>query len=95
MSGSGGVVFKPAEGWSISGNVNYTQRPPETAELFSDGPHLATEAFEIGDSSLDTETAIGLEFIVRRTKGPVTGHISAFFTHFDDYIFLADTGNHS
>ena len=92
VSASTGVVFKLADGWSIGGNLNYTEREPDTAELFSDGPHLATGAFEIGDSSLDNEVAYGIEAILRRTKGAFTGAFSAFYTYFDDYIFLADTG---
>ena len=91
-SASGGVVFRLADGWSIGGNLNYTEREPETAELFSDGPHLATGAFEIGDQSLDKEVAYGVEAILRRTEGVLTGAFSAFYTHFDDFIFLADTG---
>ena len=93
VSANGGVAFKPSEQWSIGFNLNYTEREPETAELFSDGPHLATGAFEIGDPSLDKETAYGVEAVLRRTEGPVTGAFSAFYTHFDDFIFLADTGN--
>ena len=92
VSASGGVVFRPAQGWSISGNVNYTERQPETFELYSDGPHPATGDYEVGDSTLGKESAIGLEMILRRTKGSVTGQLSAFYTHFDDYIYLADTG---
>ena len=92
-SASGGIAFKPAEDWSVSFNINYTEREPESAELFSDGPHLATGAFEIGDPTLDKEIAYGFEAILRRTQGPVTGSVSAFYTHFDDFIFLADTGN--
>lgn len=92
VSASGGVVFRLADGWSIGGNLNYTEREPETAELFSDGPHLATGAFEIGDPSLDKEIAYGTEVILRRTEGALTGAFSAFYTRFDDFIFLADTG---
>ena len=92
VSASGGIAFKLAEGWSVSGNLNYTEREPETAELFSDGPHLATGAFEIGDPSLDKEIAYGAEAILRRTQGAFTGAFSVFYTRFDDYIFLADTG---
>ena len=91
-SASGGVAFKPSENWSLGFNLNYTEREPETAELFSDGPHLATSAFEIGDPSLDKEIAYGIEAVLRRTQGALTGAFSAFYTHFDDYIFLADTG---
>ena len=93
VSASGGVAFKPLEKWSIGLNLNYTEREPETAELFSDGPHLATGAFEIGNPSLDKEVAYGIEAVLRRTEGPFTGAFSAFYTHFDDFVFLADTGN--
>lgn len=93
ISASGGIAFKPVEKWSIGLNLNYTEREPETAELFSDGPHLATGAFEIGDPSLDKEIAYGVEAVLRRTEGPLTGAFSAFYTHFDNFIFLADTGN--
>ncbi len=91
-SASTGVVFKFAEGWSLGGNLNYTEREPETAELFSDGPHLSTSAFEIGDPALDKEIAYGVEAILRRTEGDLTGAFSAFYTHFADFIFLFDTG---
>lgn len=91
-STSTGIVFKPAQGWSISGNFNYTEREPETAELFSDGPHLATGAFELGNPSLDKEIAYGFEAILRRTESAVTGELAAFYTDFDNYVFLADTG---
>lgn len=93
ISASGGVVWKLNEGWLLSGNVNYTERQPETSELFSDGPHLATEAFEVGDPSLDEESAVGVEVILRRNEGPVTGQFTGFYTTFDNFIFLDDTGN--
>ena len=90
-SASTGLAFKPTEDWSVGFNLNYTEREPETAELFSDGPHLATGAFEIGDSSMDKETAYGAEAVLRRIQGAVIGELSVFYTYFDDYIFLADT----
>ena len=74
-------------GWSFSGNLSYSERVPETSELYSNGPHHGSETFDVGDPSLDTETAIGLEFILRRTLGNVTGQISAFRTQFDGYVY--------
>ena len=35
----------------------------------------------------DKETATGIEIILRKTMGKVTGQVSAFHTKFDDYIF--------
>ena len=76
--------------WNISGNLSYSERAPDTAELYSDGAHHATESFEIGNPNLDTESAVGVEIIVRKTVGKVTGQFSAFHTKYNDYIFLED-----
>ena len=42
-------------------NGSRAERAPSAEELFSDGPHIATQAFEIGDVNLDSESAWGLE----------------------------------
>ena len=92
FSASGGVSHDLSETWNISGNLNYSERAPDTAELYSDGAHHATESYEVGNPNLDTESAVGVELIVRKTFGKVTGQLSAFHTKFDDYIFLKETG---
>jgi iron complex outermembrane receptor protein len=90
FSASGGVSHDLGEIWNISGNLSYSERAPDTAELYSDGAHHATESFEIGNPNLDTESAVGVEIIVRKTVGKVTGQFSAFHTKYNDYIFLED-----
>ena len=92
FSASGGVSHDLSELWNVSGKLNYSERTPDTAELYSDGAHHATEAYEIGNPNLENETAVGVEIIVRKTVGKVTGQFSAFHTKFNDYIFLEDTG---
>ena len=92
FSASGGVSHDLSELWNISGNLNYSERAPDTAELYSDGAHHATESYEIGNGNLDTESAVGVEIIVRKTVGKVTGQFSAFHTKFNDYIFLEESG---
>ena len=88
FSASFGVSHKLNEIWSLSSNLTYSERVPDSSELFAFGPHHATEAFEIGDSSLDKESAVGIEVILRRTMGKFTGQLSAFHTEFDNYVFL-------
>ena len=90
FSASGGVSHDLGEIWNLSGNVNYSERAPDTAELYSDGAHHATESFEIGNPNLDTESAVGVEIIVRKTVGKVTGQFSAFHTKYDNYVFLEE-----
>ena len=68
--------------------LSYSERTPDSAELYSDGAHHATEAYEIGNPNLENETAVGFEIVVRKTVGKVTGQFSAFHTKYNDYIFL-------
>ena len=87
LSVSGGVSRDLAEGWNLSANLTYTERAPETSELYSNGPHHGSETFDVGNPALDIETALGVEIILRRTLGKVTGQFSAFHTRFDNYVF--------
>ena len=93
FSANAGVSHDLSELWNISGNVNYSERTPDSAELYSDGAHHPTEAYEIGNPNLENETAVGVEIIVRKTVGKVTGQFSAFHTKYNDYILLEHTGN--
>ena len=90
FSASGGVSHDLSEIWNISGNLSYSERAPDTSELYSDGAHHATESFEIGNPNLETESAVGVEVIIRKTVGKVTGQFSAFHTKYNNYIFLED-----
>jgi iron complex outermembrane receptor protein len=86
-SGSAGVVFYPAQDWSTALSLSYSERMPTTQELFSNGPHGGTGAWEIGHADLTAEKAVGLDFSVRKRAGFVTGAVSAFANRFDGYIF--------
>jgi iron complex outermembrane receptor protein len=74
-------------------NLSRSERAPTAEELYSDGPHVATQAFEIGDPTFDTESSIGGELFVRaQTRGlQLTGTL--FYNKFDNYIFANETGD--
>jgi iron complex outermembrane receptor protein len=80
------------QGWSTALHLHRTERLPTATELYADGLHAATQAFEIGDPGLEKEVATGLEASVRRTAGRITGAASLFVTSYDDYISLEPTG---
>ena len=69
FSASGGVSHDLNELWNLSGNVNYSERTPDSAELYSDGAHHATEAYEIGNSNLENESAVGVESHHPKNRG--------------------------
>ena len=76
----------------IGGTVFRTERAPTTEELYSNGPHLATDQFERGDITLGLETATGIEAAFRHRED---GHFltaNVFYTDYDDYVFEVATG---
>jgi len=76
----------------LGGTIYRTERAPTTEELFSNGPHLATSQFEVGDINLDKEVATGVEGALRVKYGEARFTVNAFYTDYDDFIFEAETG---
>lgn len=87
-----GVVFGTDANYSIAANLTYTERAPNAEALFAFGPHLATSSYEIGNPNLESETSQGLDILMRKKSGIVTGEISLFMLDFDNYIYEAFTG---
>jgi len=92
LSGALGFVYVGLEGIRMGINGSRVERAPSAEELFSDGPHIATQAFEVGDPNLDTESAWGLEAYARGSIGAGTFSLAVFKQWFSDYIFLEETG---
>lgn len=91
FSGALGIVYQGIEGIRMGINASRVERAPSAEELLSDGPHFATQAFEIGDRDLRIERAWGLEAYARGKIGAGTFGLAAFRQWFDNYIFLAET----
>jgi iron complex outermembrane receptor protein len=77
----------------IGANISRTGRAPAVEELFSNGPHIATQAFEIGDPDLKSERAWNGELYARYDT-PGTAFSATLYTNrFDNFIYEAETGN--
>lgn len=87
FSGALGAVWRVAPEWTLALSATQTRRAPNAQELFADGPHAGTQAYEIGDDDLGTERSTGLEVSLRRRVGDVTGAVSVFTNRFAGYIF--------
>lgn len=87
FSASAGLLWNPAPDYAVSFSLARSVRLPTANELFADGPHVATQQFEIGDPGLENEKSVGLDIALRRTAGPVTGTAGFFANWFSDYIF--------
>lgn len=92
VSVSGGVGVTPAEGVFLGVTGFRTERAPSVEELFSDGPHLATGSFEVGDPDLGIETARGVEATAKFDTDRFSIAVNGFYTSYKDFIFEAETG---
>jgi iron complex outermembrane receptor protein len=92
VSASAGIIYTPVEGYAVALNAAFTQRAPTYQELFANGPHVATNASELGDSNLPVEKAFSLGLSLRKKTGRVTGAVSVFYNDFPDFIGQFATG---
>ncbi len=90
LSLSAGINFMLAEHFHLRVNAQRAQRAPAAEELFAFGPHLATLAFERGNTVLDAETANNFDVSFGLDQGRWTWEAGAFYNRINDYIFLQE-----
>ncbi len=91
FSVAAGAAFKLSPTWRLTGNAALTQRAPKDYELFANGPHLATHAWEQGNSGLGLEKAKSLDLGLDWKAGPHRMTVTAFASQFANYIGLMGT----
>ena len=92
FSQSAGAVWDFMPDYALALSVAHTERAPTGQELFANGPHVATGAFEVGDAELGIERSLGTDLTLRKKEGRVRGFIGGFYNRFWDYISLNPTG---
>jgi iron complex outermembrane receptor protein len=93
FSGALGLAWNVAPDVRIGLNGSRAARAPSAEELFANGPHIATQQFEIGDPDLEMETAWGLEAYARAVVGGADLGLSVYQSWFDDFVYLQATGD--
>jgi iron complex outermembrane receptor protein len=93
FSGSLGASYNFAGNWRIGVNVSRTERAPAAEELFANGPHGGTEAFEVGNPGFKTERAWSAEAILRGSGENYSFEASAFHSWFSNFIYQSRTGD--
>lgn len=87
FSGSAGLTWRGANGWGAGLAVARSVKLPNAEELFSNGSHIATSSFEVGDVNLTKEKSLGVDLTLRRSGERARGEASVFYNRFDDFIF--------
>lgn len=89
LSGS----WKFNDHWRLSANLDHAARAPAEEELFADGPHIATLAYEIGGGpDMKKEAANQIELGLHYDGAAVDAKVSAYHNRYDNFIYLIDTG---
>ena len=69
-----------------------TFRTPGIEELFSDGPHLASYSYEIGNAELGSEDGFGTEAFLRYSAKRVKLNFTVFRNQIYSYLIPTNTG---
>ncbi|MEP6263444.1 MAG: TonB-dependent receptor [Erythrobacter sp.] len=93
FSGALALVYESDEALRAGVNLSRVERAPAAEELFANGPHIATQQFEIGDPNLGTESAWGVEGFVRGKIGGAELSFAIYQQWFNDYIYLSGNGD--
>lgn len=92
LSASVGLFYRPNSDWFLGLSLASNGRAPTEAELFADGPHAATRAYEVGDPDLESERVTSVEATIHFDRGPFTVDLHLFRADYDNFIDLAATG---
>jgi iron complex outermembrane receptor protein len=90
FSGSVGLLISPAaanDNLVVALSLARAARNPAMEELYFFGPHPGNFAFEIGNPSLASERAVGVDVSLRARSERVRGEITFFHNRISDFIF--------
>jgi iron complex outermembrane receptor protein len=88
-------VYNLSSSFSLGTTIMRTYRAPGIEELFSEGPHLAAYAYEVGNSELDKEIGFGIEIFFDYDTDGGKIHLALFRNDIQGYIFPKNTGRRS
>ncbi len=92
FSWSLGVLYATESGLTLGVSGVRAYRAPDIGELYSEGPHLAAYAFEVGNPSLEAEVGRGVDVFLRYQSNRLRGEVTGFYNDIRDYIYGQDTG---
>ncbi|HWA39140.1 MAG TPA: TonB-dependent receptor [Burkholderiales bacterium] len=77
-----GALYRLSKAWSVAANASFTERAPTYYELFANGPHAATGAWEVGDGAFETERSrsfdVGLRWRIAKHSASISVHQTRF-----------------
>lgn len=87
-----GNVARLSPRWRFTSSVSVSERAPTSFELFANGVHAATGAYERGDTTLAKERGRNLDLALQWQAGPSQVRVGTYVAQFSRFISLEATG---
>ncbi len=92
FTGNLGLLYHLSEPAALVLNVGRGFRVPSSFDLYSNGVHEGTTAFERGNPNLTTEKSVNTDLALRTQTSRVSFEIGGFANIIQDYIYSVPTG---
>ncbi len=89
FSGGAGIRIGLWEKGAFVFNYSNSFRAPALEELYNNGPHVGTVAFEIGNENLRPERANGVEFSIRHQAAKFRAELNVYSYWINNFVYLA------
>jgi iron complex outermembrane receptor protein len=91
LSGTAGLVYRPAADLALAANLGRAWRAPTLFELFANGPHLGEARYELGRPDLKPEAGTDLDLGLRWQHARVRVELSAYRNAIGRFIYITPT----
>ena len=88
-----GAVYRAAPGLAVAANAGRAFRAPTLFELFTNGPHLGEDRYEIGLPTARPEVSFNADLSVRWQSSRVRGELAVYRNQIGSYLYIAPTGS--
>jgi iron complex outermembrane receptor protein len=92
VTGNLGMLRRLGESMAAVLNLGRGFRAPSSFDLFANGVHEGTVAYEVGDSALDVEHSFNVDVGLRLVTGATRLEVIGFWNSIQDYIYSRPTG---
>lgn len=92
FNASASLVYPLGENQRLGLILSRTERAPVAEELLSNGEHVATRSYEIGNPDLDTESAWNIELSWAWQGERLETELNLYHRRFSDFIHAMDEG---
>src|SRR6267142_2491226 len=92
LIGNVGLLFHLSEPTALVINVGRGFRAPSSFDLYSNGVHEGTVAFERGNPNLKTEKSVNTDVALRAQTSRMSLEVGTFLNLIQDYIYTVPSG---